>query len=373
MAAAAISAAPPPTTAPPIVQIRGVAKRFGSFTAVEPTDLDIPTNAFFALLGPSGCGKTTLLRMVAGFEQPTEGRIIIDGQDMSQVPPNRRPVNMVFQSYAVFPHMTVAENVGYGLKVSGTPEAEIGPRVAEALAMVRLDGFAGRKPDQLSGGQRQRVALARALIKRPKVLLLDEPLSALDKKLREEMQLELVRLQHEVGITFIVVTHDQDEALSMADHIAVMSKGRIMQLAAPRELYEHPNCRFVAGFIGAMNLFDVEVRGSGDGRARVHNGALGTFDVPFAGTAPATATLAVRPEKIRLALSEPTGGLVSLRGKIEQLAYFGNVSHVYVRTADGQRMSCTRHNATRAADAELSPGLDCWLAFDPADSILLVD
>ena len=360
-------------TQPAIVQLRGVAKRFGSFNAVERVDLDIPTNAFFALLGPSGCGKTTLLRMIAGFEQPTEGQILIDGQDMSRVPPNRRPVNMVFQSYAVFPHMTVEENVAYGLKVSGTPEAEIGPRVAEALAMVRLDGFAARKPDQLSGGQRQRVALARALVKRPKVLLLDEPLSALDKKLREEMQLELVRLQHEVGITFIVVTHDQDEALSMADRIAVMSKGRIMQLAAPRELYEQPNCRFVAGFIGAMNLFDVEVRGVADGRARVHNPALGTFDVPYTGTAPATATLAVRPEKIRLALAEPSGVLVSIGGTIEQLAYFGNVSHVYVRTADGQRMSCTRHNATRAADADLAPGLGCWLAFDPADSILLVD
>jgi spermidine/putrescine transport system ATP-binding protein/putrescine transport system ATP-binding protein len=366
-------AAAQPAAAPPIVQIRGVAKRFGSFNAVERIDLDIPTNAFFALLGPSGCGKTTLLRMLAGFEQPTEGQILIDGQDMARVPPNRRPVNMVFQSYAVFPHMTVAENVAYGLKVSGTADAEIGPRVTEALNMVRLDGFEGRKPDQLSGGQRQRVALARALVKRPKLLLLDEPLSALDKKLREEMQLELVRLQHEVGITFIVVTHDQDEALSMADQIAVMSKGRIMQLAAPRELYEHPNCRFVAGFIGAMNLFEVEVRSSGDGMARVHAAGLGTFDVPFTGAAAATATLAVRPEKIRLSLAEPAPGLVRLRGAIEQLAYFGNVSHVYVRTSDGERMSCTRHNATRASDAELAPGLDCWLAFDPADSILLID
>jgi spermidine/putrescine transport system ATP-binding protein/putrescine transport system ATP-binding protein len=366
-------AAAQPAAAPPIVQIRGVAKRFGSFNAVERIDLDIPTNAFFALLGPSGCGKTTLLRMLAGFEQPTEGQILIDGQDMARVPPNRRPVNMVFQSYAVFPHMTVAENVAYGLKVSGTADAEIGPRVTEALNMVRLDGFEGRKPDQLSGGQRQRVALARALVKRPKLLLLDEPLSALDKKLREEMQLELVRLQHEVGITFIVVTHDQDEALSMADQIAVMSKGRIMQLAAPRELYEHPNCRFVAGFIGAMNLFEVEVRSSGDGMARVHAAGLDTFDVPFTGAAAATATLAVRPEKIRLSLAEPAPGLVRLRGAIEQLAYFGNVSHVYVRTSDGERMSCTRHNATRASDAELAPGLDCWLAFDPADSILLID
>ena len=227
-----------------------MTKRFGEVVAVDQVSLAIQRNEFFALLGPSGCGKTTLLRMLAGFEMASAGRILIDGEDMAGVVPNRRPVNMVFQSYAVFPHMTVADNVAYGLRVSGTPHAEIGPRVEDALAMVRLTGFEQRRPDQLSGGQRQRVALARALIKRPKVLLLDEPLSALDKKLREEMQLELVRLQQEVGITFVIVTHDQEEALSMADRIAVMDQGRILQVAPPDELYEQPNCRMVADFIG---------------------------------------------------------------------------------------------------------------------------
>jgi ABC-type Fe3+/spermidine/putrescine transport system ATPase subunit len=236
--------------APAIVRIAGVTKRFGSVVAVDDVSLEIRPNEFFALLGPSGCGKTTLLRMLAGFEWPSAGRIVIDGEDMAQMPPNRRPVNMVFQSYAVFPHMSVADNVAYGLRVTGTPGSEIKPRVKDALAMVRLAGLDERLPDQLSGGQRQRVALARALIKRPKVLLLDEPLSALDKKLREEMQLELVRLQQDVGITFVIVTHDQDEALSMADRIAVMDQGRILQTAPPDELYEAPNCRMVADFIG---------------------------------------------------------------------------------------------------------------------------
>ena len=357
-----------------IVQLQGVAKRFGSFTAVERTNLQIPTNAFFALLGPSGCGKTTLLRMLAGFESPSEGSILIDGQEMSRVPPNRRPVNMVFQSYAVFPHMTVAENVAYGLRVAGVSRAEIGPRVREALAMVRLTGLEGRMPDQMSGGQRQRVALARALVKRPKVLLLDEPLSALDKKLREEMQLELVRLQHEVGITFIVVTHDQEEALSMADRIAVMEKGRILQIAPPRELYEQPNCRFVAGFIGVMNLFEAQVRGAEDGMARLEVKGIGSLQVPIESSPPrGPATLAVRPEKLRLLTEQPANAAARLAGQVEQLAYFGDTSQVYVRLGDGERISVTRHNATRSTAAGLSAGQPVWLAFDPADAILLTD
>ncbi len=221
-----------------IISIRSITKRFGAaVVAVDNVSLDIAEGEFFALLGPSGCGKTTLLRMLAGFETPTEGAILIDGRDMVDVPPNRRPVNMVFQSYAVFPHMTVAQNVAYGLKVTGVPRPEIDDRVAEALSLVLLGGLEQRKPDQLSGGQRQRVALARALVKRPRVLLLDEPLSALDAKLREAMQLELVRLQHSVGITFVIVTHDQDEALSMADRVSVMDQGRVLQVASPSELY----------------------------------------------------------------------------------------------------------------------------------------
>ena len=277
--------------------------------AVDDVSLEIRPNEFFALLGPSGCGKTTLLRMLAGFERPSAGRIVIDGEDMAQMPPNRRPVNMVFQSYAVFPHMSVAENVAYGLRVTGAPRAEIGPRVKDALAMVRLSGLDERAPDQLSGGQRQRVALARALIKRPKVLLLDEPLSALDKKLREEMQLELVRLQQDVGITFVIVTHDQDEALSMADRIAVMDQGRILQTAPPDELYEAPNCRMVADFIGTMNLFPARVLGPANPGVRLEAAGLGAFELPDA--APAGAEVGRRgppgegPDKPRGAAGGP--------------------------------------------------------------------
>jgi len=234
----------------PIIQIRNVSKRFGKVTAVDNISLDIRAGEFFVLLGPSGCGKTTLLRMIAGFELPTEGQILIDGQDMSLVPPNKRPVNMVFQSYAVFPHMNVTDNVGYGLRISGVPKGEIRDRVAEALELVKLGGFEDRMPDQMSGGQRQRVALARSLVMRPKVLLLDEPLSALDAKLRAQMQFELADLQDKVGITFVTVTHDQDEALSMASRVAVINKGEVAQLAPPSDLYEYPANRFVADLSG---------------------------------------------------------------------------------------------------------------------------
>lgn len=239
-----------------IIRFENVTKRYGKVLAVDDVSLSIDEGEFFALLGPSGCGKTTLLRMLAGFETPSEGRILIDGQDISKVPPNKRPVNMVFQSYAVFPHMTVADNVAYGLKVDGVHAAERDRRVQEALGLVKLDGYGARKPDQLSGGQRQRVALARALVKRPRVLLLDEPLSALDAKLREAMRSELTLLQEKVGITFLFVTHDQDEALAMASRCAVMNRGLLQQVATPSDLYEYPNSRFVADFIGSVNMFE---------------------------------------------------------------------------------------------------------------------
>ncbi|HWL67051.1 MAG TPA: ABC transporter ATP-binding protein [Geminicoccus sp.] len=357
----------------PIVRFENIEKSFGSFKAVDGVTLDVPNNSFFALLGPSGCGKTTLLRMLAGFEYPTSGRILIDGEDMAGIPPNKRPVNMVFQSYAVFPHMTVRENVGYGLKVSGVPKSEIEPRVEEAIQMVRLDGFADRKPDKLSGGQRQRVALARALVKKPKLLLLDEPLSALDKKLREDMQLELVRLQQEVGISFVIVTHDQDEALSMADLIAVMNRGKVLQVAPPWDLYEEPNCRFVADFIGEMNLFEGRMLSADGGQARLDLKGIGLVDVPWDYPPTSDVALAVRPEKMRLYREEPELGWVRLPGKVAQVAYFGDNSQVFVETSQAGRVVVLRHNQSRSRDEPYRTGADCWVAFEPTDGIVLSD
>ncbi|MEM6662668.1 MAG: ABC transporter ATP-binding protein, partial [Pseudomonadota bacterium] len=329
-----------------IISIRNVTKAFPGVKAVDDANLDIEANEFFALLGPSGCGKTTLLRMIAGFETPTEGQILIDGQDVVDIPPNRRPVNMVFQSYAVFPHMTVADNVAYGLKVAGTPKSEISTRVGEALEMVQLGPMSGRKPDQLSGGQRQRVALARALVKRPKVLLLDEPMSALDAKLREQMQLELSRLQQDVGITFVIVTHDQDEALSMADRIAVMEGGKVRQIATPDDLYERPNSRFVADFIGKVNLIDGQVAGAEAGGVAVDTGLLGRVVIPHDSAASGAVSLAIRPEKIRMSKSAPETAM-SIQGEIRDWAYYGDTSHMFVATDAGATLSVTLQNDTR--------------------------
>jgi len=354
-----------------IISIRNVTKRFGSIAAVDAVSLDIVEGEFFALLGPSGCGKTTLLRMLAGFEIASDGEIEIAGIPMLGVDPNRRPVNMVFQSYAVFPHMTVARNVGYGLRVTGVPTPEIETRVREALALVKLDGFEERMPSQLSGGQRQRVALARALVKRPKVLLLDEPLSALDAKLREAMQIELVRLQKSVGITFVIVTHDQDEALSMANRIAVMDAGRVRQVATPAELYEFPNCRFVAGFIGKMNLFEGKVSGSDSGRILVDIAGLGRIAVPYAGNASGDIGVAIRPEKLRLDRSEPEGQRIRLRGRVTEVAYYGDESHVYLQNATGVSVVANVPNAARSAAPAINLGDELWLSWEPGDTLVL--
>ncbi|TVQ36588.1 MAG: ABC transporter ATP-binding protein [Geminicoccaceae bacterium] len=357
---------------PPIVSIDGVTKRFGETAAVDQVSIDIQANEFFALLGPSGCGKTTLLRMLAGFETPNEGRILIDGDDMTRVPPNRRPVNMVFQSYAVFPHMTVEANVAYGLKVEGIGGAELRRRVDEALAMVRLENFRARKPDQLSGGQRQRVALARALIKRPKVLLLDEPLSALDKKLREQMQLELVRLQHEVGITFVMVTHDQEEALSMANRIAVMDHGRVLQIADPRTLYEHPTHRFVAEFIGTVNSLDVEVRSVDGPHARIRHPLLGEITVERAAPDVERGVVVARPEKLRLDFSAPpVDGEILLDAVVEQIAYYGDLSFVFVRCPDGTALQISRYNVNRQDKGDPAAGSLCRVGIHPDDLLLV--
>ena len=362
----------------PIISIRGITKRFGPVVAVDQVSLEIRPNEFFALLGPSGCGKTTLLRMLAGFELPDEGDILIDGQDMTDVAPNRRPVNMVFQSYAVFPHMTVFDNVGYGLRVTRTPGPEIETRVRETLEMTRLGGLADRRPDQLSGGQLQRVALARALVKRPKVLLLDEPLSALDAKLREAMRLELVNLQQTVGIAFVFVTHDQNEALSMANRIAVMDEGRIRQVARPAELYEFPNCRFVADFIGQMNLFegrvkgrrgdelDIEVPGVGDLRVPVIEGHEGD-----GGDVTGEIGVAVRPEKVRLQRERGAEARIYLHGKVSQVVYYGDSSRVFVTLDSGQTISVNEQNEVRSTAPAIEVGEELWCSWDPRDTLIL--
>jgi putrescine transport system ATP-binding protein len=291
----------------PIVKIEGLTKRFGAVTAVDNVDLEVTSGELFALLGGSGCGKTTLLRLLAGFEVPEAGRLLIDGQDMTGVPPHLRPVNMMFQSYALFPHMNVAENVGYGLRREGVAKAETATRVADVLQQVRLTDYAQRRPAQLSGGQRQRVALARALVKRPKILLLDEPLAALDRKLREGTRFELVRLQAELGLTFVMVTHDQGEAMSMATRLAVMNAGRIAQVGTPHEIYERPTSRFVADFIGVANILKIE-----------------------------GGWLALRPEKITLSAERPDLANV-VAGRIVDVAYEGDRS-LYRIATDGTVM-----------------------------------
>ncbi|MFC4352889.1 ABC transporter ATP-binding protein [Fodinicurvata halophila] len=361
-----------------ILSLRGVTKLFGEFVAVEDVNLDIAENEFFALLGPSGCGKTTLLRMLAGFEMPSAGTIHLDGKDMSLLPPNRRPVNMVFQSYAVFPHMSVRENVGYGLKVAGVGRGETKDRVEEALSLVKLDNLADREPDQLSGGQRQRVALARALVKRPRVLLLDEPLSALDAKLREAMQMELVRLRHALGITFIIVTHDQDEALSMADRVAVMNDGRVQQVAAPQTLYEFPARRFVADFIGKMNLFTGRLEERHQDRLDIRVEGLGAMAVPtldssiFEGRD--EVDLAVRPEKVRITSQVPESeGRVRREGTVKEVAYYGDMSYVFVTLDGAFTINANVQNEARSNEPALRPGDRVWCSWASRDMLVLAD
>jgi spermidine/putrescine ABC transporter ATP-binding subunit len=359
----------------PIVSIRNVSRRYpGGVTAVDNVSVDIAQNEFFALLGPSGCGKTTLLRMISGLDTPSEGQIYIGGEDMAFTPPNLRPTNMVFQSYAVFPHMTVEQNVGYGLKVTGVEASEIKRRTAEALEMVKLSHLATRKPDQMSGGQRQRVALARALVKRPKVLLLDEPLSALDAKLRDDMRLELTRLQETVGITFIIVTHDQDEALSMATRIAVMDKGAIQQIATPSELYEQPSNRFVADFIGKVNLIEAAVLKQKGKVVTCLTHGLGNIDVTTDKSCGDKATIAIRPEKLKISTTAPkSGSLVSTKATIRDVAYYGDTSHIIADAADGLHLEINVQNNSRTGGAGVERGQKVWVNFDPKDALLLTE
>jgi len=356
-----------------IVSIRNVTKAFpGGVTAVDNVSLDIAQNEFFALLGPSGCGKTTLLRMISGLETPTGGQIIIGGEDMAFTPPNKRPTNMVFQSYAVFPHMTVEQNVGYGLKVTGVAADEIKRRVADALDMVKLTELAARKPDQMSGGQRQRVALARALVKRPKVLLLDEPLSALDAKLRDDMRMELTRLQETVGITFIIVTHDQDEALSMASRIAVMDRGAVQQVATPAELYEHPKTRFVADFIGKVNLIEARVHRQLGRKVDCELHGVGRMELASDNLVGAQVAVAVRPEKLKIATAEPNTA-IRVQGTVRDVAYYGDTSHVVIEAADGLDLQVNVQNDTRLGGSGVERGQNVWVHWAPEDSIVLTE
>ena len=367
---------PAPGNGGAFLRIEGVSKSFGSVTAVDSVSLDITRGEFFALLGPSGCGKTTLLRMLAGFETPSAGALLLEGEDLAALPPYRRPVNMMFQSYALFPHMSVAGNVAFGLRQDRVPRAEIATRVADALALVELSPLARRRPHQLSGGQRQRVALARSLVKRPKLLLLDEPLAALDKKLREQTQFELMAIQQRVGITFVIVTHDQDEAMTVADRIAVMEEGRIAQVDTPSAIYEAPRSRYVAEFIGDVNIFEglartvngndlaVELRDAPDGLA-----APARVDGPAAGD---TVMLAVRPEKIEIAPEPPPPGTANaMAGEVTEIAYLGSVSTYRVRLDSGKTVVSTQTNRLRRGSAAIDRGARVHLSWPVEASILL--
>lgn len=337
----------------PFIRIRGIAKHYGAVKAVDSVDLDIYKGELFCLLGGSGSGKTTLLRMLCGFETPTAGVIEIDGQDMSQVPPYKRPVNMMFQSYALFPHMNVAKNIGYGLVREGMPKAQISDRVEELLSLVQLEGLGSRRPNQLSGGQRQRVALARALAKKPKLLLLDEPLGALDKKLREETQFELMKLQDELGITFVVVTHDQEEAMTLASRVAVMADGKLAQVATPRDVYEYPNSRFVADFIGSVNLFEGRVSGDEENHMKLDCAEAGMEIHVGHGVSCSPGQrlwYALRPEKIRIARERPDQPHNVVEGTVEDVAYMGSLSIYRINLDSGKQIKVTQPNLDRAAE-----------------------
>ena len=360
--------------APPLVRFEAVGKRFGDIAAVDRFDLDIYEREFFALLGPSGCGKTTLLRMLAGFERPSEGRILLGGDDIGDVPPYRRPVNMMFQSYALFPHLSVAGNIAFGLKQDRLPRKEIEARVAEMLALVRLEDMAARKPHQLSGGQRQRVALARSLAKRPKVLLLDEPLAALDKKLREQTQFELMDLQERLGTTFVIVTHDQEEAMTVAHRIAVMNEGRLAQVATPAEIYEQPNSRWVADFVGDVNLIEGRVVATGPEGPQIEDQAGRRFRGPVTGPAVRVGdavSIALRPEKVRIASTPLAAAENSAQGRVRDIGYLGDVSLYRVRLADGFEMKASRANQARVLDRTIGWDDEVWLSWTADAGVLL--
>jgi putrescine transport system ATP-binding protein len=363
----------------PLLRIEAVVKKFGVFRAVDRLSLDIRGGEFFALLGPSGCGKTTLLRMLAGFETPDEGRILLDGKDIAQVPPHQRPINMMFQNYALFPHLDVRGNIAFGLKRAGMSRLEIDTRVAEMVALVKLDGLERRKPDQLSGGQRQRVALARSLARRPQVLLLDEPLAALDKKLRESTQLELMELQRRLGLTFIIVTHDQEEAMTVAGRIGVMDAGRLEQVATPRELYEAPTSRWIAEFVGDINLFEGQVRQGESGRLAIATRDAGTVFVaaPRQPIAKTNVCVAIRPEKIKLSRRGPASDAVNahainrLEGVVTDVGYLGGITTYKVKLDTGAVLRSAMANTARLDLDAYSPSHRVVAWFAPDDCLVL--
>ena len=362
----------------PLIRFENVTKKYGDFTAIDNLTLDIYEREFYSLLGPSGCGKTTLMRLLAGFEVPTKGRILISGEDISAIPPNKRPVNMMFQSYALFPHMSVAQNIAFGLKQEGKSKREINARVDEMLALVQLEAFANRKPQQLSGGQRQRVALARSLAKKPKLLLLDEPLGALDKKLREQTQFELVNLQEKLGMTFVIVTHDQEEAMTVSSRIAVMDLGKVKQVATPDVIYEQPNSRYVADFIGDVNFIEgafLKQSVSYSNKKLQHFQSLSHGELVAQGELELSkddkAWLALRPEKIEISKDKPEFNNNCIKGKVWDIAYVGNTSTYHVQLSDGTFVKAQRVNRNRLKKRRITWEDDVWLSWHSDAPIVL--
>ena len=360
--------------AQPYVRIENVTKMFGGFTAVDSVSLDIYQAEVFCLLGGSGCGKSTLLRMMAGFEALTSGRVLIDGVDMAGIPPYKRPINMMFQSYALFPHMTVEGNVAFGLKQDGAPGAEIHKRVSDMLELVKLSPFAKRKPHQLSGGQRQRVALARSLVKQPKLLLLDEPLGALDKKLREETQFELINIQEKLGVTFIIVTHDQEEAMTLSSRIGVMNEGEIVQTGVPSEIYEFPNSRFVADFIGSVNVFEGRIVEDKADHVLIESQEAGCplyIDHGLSATPGARVWVAVRPEKILISRDRPDQKHNCAPAAVDEIAYMGGVSIYHVLLESGKKVRVTQPNQLRVAADRITWEDRVYLSWRPSSGVVL--